>query len=259
MRVFRLCLLGLLAYVISLLVLFPLSPIIDRIEPQIKPVSLAGVHGKVYRGQIDVVKYEDDLLPLELSNVAWSLSPSTLLKGGAGASISYDGYGGSGAGQVLRKWNGNLAISDFSFDAVAKEFEPLLPIPGLATFTGKLTGDISTLVLENQLLATFIGDIAWDDASITSDFFSAKLGTVSIDVEPTGDKQHIAKLSASGGELDIDGTIDMTQNGDFTADVLITPTATTSTQILNNLRRMARPESGGRYRYTQKGNVNRLM
>lgn len=259
MRVVRLCLLGLLVYIISMLVLFPLSPIIDRIEPQIQPVRLAGVNGKLYKGQIDSVVYADDLLPLEFTDVTWILSPGTLLKGGTGASVSYKGYGGGGQGQVLRKWNGDLAVADFTFDAVAKEFEPLLPIPGIASFTGNLSGDIGKLVLENQLIDTFLGEINWNDASVKSDFFSANLGNLAIDIEPSGDKQHKATIAAKGGDIELDGSIDMTQNGDFNADVLITPASTAPDQLLNQLRRFTRPESGGRYRYTQKGNVNRLM
>lgn len=258
MRVVRLCLLGLLAYVVSMLVLFPLSPIIDRIEPQIAPVKLVGVNGKIFKGQIDSVLYQDDLLPLQVSDVNWSLAPGALLKG-TGANISFIGYGGGGQGQVLRKWNGNLAVSDFTFDAVAKEFEPLLPIPGLATFTGNLSGDINDLILENQLLATFIGNIKWQDASISSAFFSANLGNLDIDVDPSGDKQHRAEISAKGGEIELEGSVDMTQNGDFDADILITPASTASSELLQQLRQFTRPESGGRYRYAQKGNIHRLM
>ncbi|MBX2836487.1 MAG: type II secretion system protein N [Gammaproteobacteria bacterium] len=259
MRVVRLCVLGFLAYVISMLVLFPLSPIVAQIEPHIAPVKLAGVNGKIYSGTVDSVMYDDGLLPLEFSNVAWSLSPGTLLKGGTGARISYQGYGGGGEGQVLRKWDGNIALSDFTFDAQTKEFESLLPIPGLASFTGQLSGSIAELVMENQLLELFTGKFQWVDASVTSDFFSAQLGELNIDIEPTGEKQHVAEVNASGGEIELAGSIDMTQNGDFSADILITPTTNTSSQLINNLRRFARPESGGRYRYTQKGNVNRLL
>jgi len=88
MRFIGLCLLGAAAFFVTVLVLFPAAPVVDRFRPQLGPVALEGVNGKLYKGVINTVKSTDDLLPLEFQNVGWALAPASLFKGGAGASFS---------------------------------------------------------------------------------------------------------------------------------------------------------------------------
>jgi len=90
MRAIQLVLLCFVAYVVSMVFLFPAAPVVERIKPNIQPVQLNGVSGKLFSGQVANVVYADDLLPVQLDNVAWKLAPGTLLKGGAGVDISYD-------------------------------------------------------------------------------------------------------------------------------------------------------------------------
>jgi len=76
MRFISLFVLGVVAYFLAILVLFPAAPVVDRIRPQLGPVALEGVNGKLYKGLINTVRSTDDLLPLEFQNVGWSLSPT---------------------------------------------------------------------------------------------------------------------------------------------------------------------------------------
>ena len=145
MRIVWLVLVGLLAYVIGVVAFFPAAPIVDRLRPQLGPVALEGVHGKIYKGVIDTARSTDDLLPLELSNVGWTLAPKSLLSASAGAAFRFDAYGGQGEGLASVKWNGDLKISDFQFNVMAKQLEPLLPVP-VASFNGEISGDISDLL-----------------------------------------------------------------------------------------------------------------
>jgi len=73
MRVVWLIFLCLLAYVVSMGVLFPASYVVGKIEPQIKPLVLSDVKGKLYKGSVGLVENKDDLLPLEFQNVTWKL------------------------------------------------------------------------------------------------------------------------------------------------------------------------------------------
>jgi len=72
------------------------------------------------------------------------------------------------------------------------------------------------------------------------------------------DDQHVADLKARGGEVSADGKITITLQGDFNADVLLTPTSAASPDIVNTLSQFARRDAQGRYRWTQRGNINRL-
>lgn len=259
MRVVRLLLLGMLAYIISLVFLFPAAPLVERIKPNIKPVELAGVSGKLFSGQVASVNYADDLLPLEFQNVAWKLAPGSLLKGGTGADVSFDGYGGSGQGQVRRQFNGDINVSDFVFDASAKELEVLLPGP-VAEFSGKINGQLDSVVLANQLLQTMRGTLTWNDAVIVTRLYgpeiAANLGKFDIDITPESNNTHTIKLTSSGGDLSLDGSVLMAVNGDYTTNLLLTPSANAPRELVQVLQQRTRPDGGGRFRIQHSGNVN---
>ncbi len=257
MRLVWLIVVGLLSYVIGMVVLFPAAPVVDKIRPQLGPVALEGVSGKLYNGVIASVRSTDDLLPLEFSNVGWTLAPSTLLSGGAGVSFRFEGYGGEGQGLVARQWNGDITITDFAFSALAKTLEPLLPVP-VASFSGQLSGDIEQITVANELLTRFDGTLNWNDALLESPV-PTKLGNVQIVIAPDGEQTHVITLTANGGDVSMDGTVSLTLAGDFSADVLFTPSANAPPAVLNGLRQMGRADAQGRVRFVRQGNVNRLI
>jgi len=257
MRFVGLCLLGLVAYVISMVTFFPVGPVVDYIRPQLGPVALDGVNGRLYKGVIDRVRSTDDLLPLEFSNVTWRLAPSALLKASAGVAIGFDGYGGSGKGQISRSLGGNIAVSDFTFNAQAKQLETLLPVP-IASFTGTLEGNFDEVLLVNQLLERFDGTLIWQDAVLEAPV-PTTLGNVSVQIKPDAEKSHLITLDGAGGDVDMQGTVTLSLNGDFTANVLFTPTNSASPSVRNGLRQMGRADAQGRVRLQRTGNLNRLM
>ncbi|MFK7861823.1 MAG: type II secretion system protein N [Granulosicoccus sp.] len=257
MRIVWLVIVGLVAYLIGVIAFFPAAPVIERIKPQLGPVALEGVHGKIYNGVINSVRSTDDLLPLEFSNVGWTLSPKTLISGGAGASFRFDGYGGQGQGLAARKWNGDISITDFRFNAQAKALEPLLPVP-IASFNGQLAGDIRRITLANQLLTEFDGTLTWADAQLESPV-PTSLGDVRVQITPDGEKTHLISLNAIGGDVAMEGSVTMTLSGDFSADILFSPSANAPPDVVNSLRQMGRADAEGRVRFVRQGNVNRLM
>lgn len=257
MRFLGLCLLGIVAFLVTTVALFPAAPLVDRLRPQLSLIALEGVNGKLYKGVIDTVRSTDDLLPLEFQNVGWALVPQSLLKGGAGASFSFDGYGGSGNGMANRGWDGSVDITDFTFNAQAKALEPLLPVP-IASFSGELIGNIQRVSLVDNLLEEARGTLSWNNAALVTPI-PTSLGTIEVDIQPQGEQAHTITLKASGGDVAMDGTVMLSLNGDFTADVLFTPAPSASPAVRNGLRQMGRSDSEGRVRLQRTGNINRLM
>jgi len=261
MRVVRLILLGLFVYIGCMVFLFPAAPVVEKIKPQVHPLQLSGVTGKLFNGKVANVDYADDLLPLQFKDVAWKLSPQSLLKGGTGVDVSFKGYGGGGQGLVSRQFNGDLLVSDFSFNAESKEFEALLPVP-VANFSGKIEGDIRSMRLVNQFFTGMEGSMVWNDAVIETvalgPSLRANLGKVDLTVERESENTHKALLTSAGGDIVLDGEIVVALNGDYTSDVLITPSADAPDVLVNSLRRVARPDPKGGFRIKQTGNINQL-
>ncbi len=257
MRIVWLLLLGIVSYLVAMVVFFPAEPVVDRIRPQLGTVALENVSGKLYKGTIGTVRSTDDLLPLEFNDVGWTLSPKTLLSGGAGVSFDFNGYGGEGQGLVARRWNGDVNVTDFTFNALAKELEVLLPVP-IARFNGELLGDIDQVLLVDNLLARFEGTISWNNALLEAPI-PTSLGEVTIEITPDDEKSHTLALTAVGGDVAMDGSMTLTQSGDFSADVLFTPSQNTPAAVLAGLRQLGRADAEGRVRFVRQGNVNRLF
>ncbi len=261
MRVVRLVLLGLFVYVVAVVFLFPAAPVIDQVKPQLSPIALSGVSGKLFKGEVASVQSTDDLLPLELSDVKWSFSPLKLLTG-TGASIEFSGLGGGGDGHVLRTWGGDLAIDDLTVNIAAPELEAFLPVP-IASFKGNIQGEFPEARLVSEQLTRLLGQVRWTDAQIDTSVFGPQLqiaiGTLNIDIEPQDSGAHQAKINATGGDIVADGSVSVQSNGDFNLNILLTPSSNTPPELVNHLRRTTRPESGGRFRWQETGNVNRLM
>jgi len=256
MRVVKLLLLGLVAFLVTAAVRFPAAPVVERVRPDLGPVALEGVEGALIDGRVARVRSTDELLPLEFSDVRWTLAPLALPRGAA-ADVAFSGYGGGGEGQVLRAWNGDIVVEDMTFTAEAKALEPLLPVP-IAEFDGRLSGELSRVVLEAGLLGTFEGAIVWSDAVLERPV-QAALGDVDVSVVKDGEEAHVATVSAEGGDVAAEGTVRMTFDGDFVADLLLTPAPSASPELVGMLQRVARPEGGGRLRLQQSGNVNQPM
>ena len=261
MRVVRLVLLCLVVYAVAVVVLFPAAPVIEKIKPQLQPLAISGVSGKLYKGTVANVVSTDDLLPLELSDVKWTFAPLKLLKG-TGAAIKFSALGGGGTGDVLRTWGGDLAIDNVEIDIDAPELAAFLPVP-IATFAGKIRGEFAEARLVNEQLTRLLGVLRWNNANIDTNVFGPQLqialGTLSIDIDPVDAGAHEAKVSANGGDITADGSVNVGANGDFDLNIVLTPSSNTPRELVDHLKRTTRPEAGGRYRWQQTGNVNRLL
>ncbi len=257
MRVFRLILLCLLAYAGTMLVLFPASPIIKRVEPLIKPVELSGVSGKLYAGKIARVLYNDDVFPVTVTDASSRLLPRKLLQAAAGVRFDFKAYGGIGDGDFEYRYNGDITLRDVHFTGPAKNLEELLPLP-IATFGGQLAVQAEIAEVKQQLLRSLRATIDWNNAILETPV-RASLGNISIDVKPIDDQTHRAFVNASGGEVEIDGTADLKLNGDFSTDINVIHSSSATPELVSALRGLGRADRDGRYRVRQTGNVNRLM
>lgn len=259
MRVVRLILLGLLAFVVSIVFLFPAAPLIEKIKPDIKPVELTGVSGKLFNGQVASVNYADDALPMEFKDVTWTFAAAALLKGGAGANVTFKGYGGGGDGQVRKQWNGDIRVSDMVFNVESKELEELLPVP-VAEFTGPITGQFDQVHLANQLLQTVSGQLSWNNAVIVTRIYgpeiTANLGELDVDIVPEENAVHAVTISSAGGDLAVDGKVMVAANGDYQTNMLLTPSATAPQALMQALQQLTQPAGGGLFKIEHNGNVN---
>lgn len=251
-------LLALLAYLIFMVVRFPAAPVVSRLE--LRPLVVSGVSGPLWKGNVAAVEAPNDALPTGpdtflLEDVSWQLAPMALLSGKGAANIRFYAYGGTGEGQVAQGLAGDTVVSDFSYVSNGRSLNILLE--PLASISGEFSLQVDELILENQLLNTMQGRVVWQNAGLLEPT-PAKLGNVSIDIRPEGDS-HIAAVSATGGDLEIDGTVDVEKNGNYKTDITIRPKPGAPRELTDMLRALGRPASDGSFRVRRSGNANRMM
>ena len=101
------------------------------------------------------------------------------------------------------------------------------------------------------------GTLVWQDATLIIPT-DARLGQITIDIKPKGEV-HIAEVSSNGGDLDIDGEVEMALNGNFKSDITVKTQNTTPTALTDMLRAVARPSSKGTFRFRRSGNINKML
>ncbi len=258
MRIIGYILLGLVSYLVFMVLLFPASPVIKRL--QTAPLVLNGVSGPLWNGEVAQVVTPNTLMPTGpddflLENISWRLAPQKLLSGAGAANIAFSAYGGSGKGLVSRQLDGDTTISGLYYSSNGESlnvlFDPLLKI------AGELKLNVAEAVVKNQLLESLDGDLEWNNAVLDVPVV-AKLGNLKLTVKPR-DEDHIAEITSTGGDLELSGSVDLKKDGNFKTDITIVPRPSASVVLTDMLRGLARPNSDGSFRLRRNGNINRLF
>jgi len=258
MKFLRYLLLGIIAYGFFMMLLFPVSMVVNRFN--VDPIKLSSVTGMIWSGNVEQLEVPNTSLPTGpdiflIEDINWKLAPSELLKGGAAVAIDFKAYGGAGSGTVSQLFSGNQALKDFAYtvsgEGISALLDPFIKIAGDLNLT------VKELIVKNQLLDTLQARLQWKGATLEIPTF-AKLGNISVDIKPD-DQKHILKIISTGGDILITGEVEMEKNGAFKSDILIKTTANTPVALSDMLRTIARPASDGSYRIRRSGNINRLM
>ncbi len=250
MKVFGLILLGLLAFVATVVWKFPAEGVLPHVNTA--PVRLAGVQGTVWNGSAASVIAPEPALPV--SNVTWKVQPATLLSGSAGATIHFEVLGGKGEGLLKRNLAGSVFVTDGNFRVPASRLEQFLPLP-VAEFGGIVQAYVDEMELENNLLKRTVGRLTWSNAEVKN---TVNLGEVLFDIVPQAE-DHIGTLSNTNGQLDLSGEVLLDQAGNYRADIQIKPTAETPAQVNGLLGVLGSPASDGSYRIRNNGNIRNLQ
>lgn len=122
----RFILLGLLAFVAALLVVFPATWIRRALPPQLTCESLGG---SVWNGQCNGLAYSTGgAPPLKLDTLSWKLHPLALLRGRAQADLALAGAGISAQGRLTLRSGGRVAVAGLS-GVIALDHSRLAALP----------------------------------------------------------------------------------------------------------------------------------
>lgn len=253
MRRYRLLILGIAAYLLFLLTLFPAAAAWSWFAPQGVPLQLQGISGSVWQGKATQSAWNRQ----PLGSLSWDLQLFPLFLGSLGVDFSLQtaqGYLqgeaevalGSGAIQ-MSKLTGQLPISELM------RFAPAMPIP--VAVTGTVTLDIPQLQL-NPVSSTVeaSGRINWHSAEVLSPQ-AFKMGNLQADI--TTDEKGVlaAQLKDLDGPLKLDAVLQLNPDRSYSLNGSVAAARGADASLQQALGWLGKADGSGKHRLNLNGSL----
>lgn len=239
---------GVGAYLLILLVTIPANRASQLLEEKFAGLSLQGVTGTIFSGQAARVVIQD----LGLGPVSWSLRPWALFLGRLEYRIKVRDATLQGDGAVGLGLGGDLFVHDLT-----AELQPDPLVNHFAPVAVKTTGQVSLLIDSLELSDGFprelAGLVSWSDASILEPV-DLSLGQVEM-VLSRVEEGIVGNLSNTSGATAVSGDLSLAPAGQYRINLLLTPGAATSPDIMELLTSFGEPKPGGAYLITDSGQL----
>lgn len=238
---------GLLAYALFLLVTLPASVALRALPPSLQAgLAYDNVRGSVWRGEMSALRFGQ----LAMGTLRWRVRPLALLRGRLAVSL----VGHSPHGQ----WRADVGLAfaqTLYLEQVQAELDSRLLDPLTRPFL--LQGRLQIPALSGRLQpATRLnldGEIRWQDAAIGG-VDDISLGAVEARLKPQQRGTRIT-LRNRNSPLALDGTISLTENGDYTARFNLSNRDRKRQDIDELLNLLGRPDARGRVEIVQRGRL----
>jgi hypothetical protein len=244
----------LLAYGLSLLVLFPASLGYSLLQPSLQGVPLQprvyGLSGSVWSGRASQLS----LKQTPLGRLDWYYRPWWLLLGRVAVHWHLTPEQGGLEGTVLFAKNG-VTLNHIQGTVPLETLLPLLPrCP--TEMLGQVQLDMERVVIAGGRLQQVAGSVVWKNAQLALPQ-PVDLGDLRLVFE-NADEQGIAgRFSDSRGPLEISGDLHLDRNGNYRVDALLKARPEAAPGLVKTIAILGKPDSRGRYRFTQSGRLRR--
>lgn len=212
-------------------------------------VDAAGVSGTVWAGRADRVAFGG---PAPVENLSWQLASWQLLSGRLAGEADFRLAGLAVDGRFAAMSGGRVAVRDATLEGAAAPLAELAPVPVLAV-DGEVLARIEEAVLEQRRPRKLQGRFQWREARIIAPV-QMELGEVRGNVTPDDSGGHVLQLDSSGGQVVLDGSVELAGDGRYRVDVSLTPAADAPARIADTLGMFARRE-GEAYVIRQSGRL----
>jgi general secretion pathway protein N len=243
----RLPLAGVAAYLVILLITLPAGRVVKLLEQNTVGMDLQSVSGTLFSGKAERVVIHG----LGMGPVTWSLRPLPLLL--ARLEYRFDlkdpafrGEGVVGTGPGGHGYIRNLQ-AELKPDPLVNHFSPL-PVET----SGNVTLLIESMDSVDGFPRELSGHVDWADARIVEPV-AMSLGHVEANFHSEGNTL-LCRLSGSG-ETALSGDFSLTQEGDYRLNLLLTPGAEVSSDIVDGLKTIGQARPGGAYLITDSGRL----
>lgn len=239
----------LISYCIFLIWNAPAAWLAARIRPDLARmhVALTGVTGTAWQGQAEL-----SLRGTDLGRLHWQTRPWGLVHGTVSAQIRLQGADIEARGQVEAARSGT-SLSDVSGKAGLALMATLTGLP--TALVGSLTARLDQLRFDSNGRPEAVqGRIVAHDARLPQ--LGVAVGTLTLALQ-SSDGSIIGRLSNSGGDLDLDGTLALTPAGAYTLHATLKPHAGKNRLTDGLAAFLGSPDAEARYHYDTSGHLAR--
>jgi general secretion pathway protein N len=243
----RLPLAAVAAYLLILLITLPADRVAKLLEKNIVGLDLQSVTGTLFSGKADRVVIRG----LAMGPVTWSLRPLPLLLARLEYRLDLKDPSLLGTGVVGTAPGGRVYFRDLRAelkpDSLVNHFSPL-PVQ---TF-----GDVRLLIESMDIVDGFPRDLSghvdWVDARIVEPM-DMSLGHVEATLQ--SDKDSLVCHLTGNGETALSGDFSLSREDDYRLELLLTPGAEVSADIVDGLKTFAQARPGGAFLITDSGRL----
>jgi general secretion pathway protein N len=243
----RLPLAGVAAYLLILLITLPADRAVKWLEQNTVGLDLQSVSGTLFSGKAERVIIHG----LGMGPVTWALRPLPLLLARLEYRVDLKDPAFLGTGIVGAGLNGRVYIHDLKAelqpDPLVNHFSPLQ-----VQTSGAVTLLIETMDYVDGFIRELSGHVDWVDARIVEPIVLS-LGHVEANVH-SEENTLVCRLTGSG-ETALSGDFSLTQEGDYRLNLLLTPGAAVSPDIIDGLKTFGQVRPGGAYLITDSGRL----
>ncbi|MBF0218719.1 MAG: type II secretion system protein N [Gammaproteobacteria bacterium] len=269
----------LLAFIAALIYKLPARWVYEQGQPLLaeraawsQRIAVVGLGGSLWQGHAAQLRFDERLL----GRFSWTVTPLALLDGRVGLNWllqQADGHLQGSAFTALDR-SGEL-LQDVQGQFAANEvisFFPYLPL----LLEGRIVVDLPEVAIKGQYLTHVQGTIRWQQAALTApqaialgDLLftlqpqeepakppaetSASGGTVVVAKQKKADLLVMGTLSNQGGEVAIEGSVQLFRRGKVESQIAIAPRQGASAAIQNSLALLGRRGRDGQYHLNWSG------
>lgn len=240
------------SYLVLLIATIPASAISNVIN-NTSTVSIQGASGTLWHGKAYVTTINKSV---QLKNTEWSVSLWKLLTGKIAVNMDTHFADKNINAEFGRSFLGRYFINDLKAKITAGNIAKLANIP-LAQLSGLVSINIAQAQWTKGELPTATGKILWSDAIVTV-AESASLGNIIIVLKNSEQNLLNANISNQGGDIEINGIVELKPKANYAVDIKLTPTATANNNIKQNLGLFAKKQNNGDYHLQHSGALSQI-
>ncbi len=241
---------ALVVYVSVVIANTPANLLRDLI-PESAPVTLQRVTGTLWDGGAAKITINNHVL----QDTQWSFDGWQLLTGKFAFRLGARYQNAPVSGDVAVTPLGTLIVSDASIKLPATVVSEILQLP-LVQLGGQFSLKLEQASYAYRSIPSVRGTLDWKSANVQV-ASTARLGDVVI-VATDDDMPVTATISNQGGDLKIQGTATLDDEGGYVLDLNLLPNKNSARNINNSLKLFAAPQADGSFQLNETGDLSQL-